>query len=80
MLTVVEARDPVTTTTSRFDEDHNVLRSTQSEIVDVLAGEEPLTYDKDGLRALLDRIENDIDRNRSMRREAKARETAAGDT
>ena len=41
MLTAVEARDPNATTTSRFDEDHNVLRSTQAEIVEMLARELP---------------------------------------
>ena len=76
MLTAVEARDPNATTTSRFDEDHNVLRSTQAEIVEMLARELPAEYDKDALRALLDRIDNDIDRNRALRGEARSREGA----
>ena len=77
MLAAVEARDPLRTTTSRFDEDHNVLRSTQAEIVEMLSRELPASYDKDDLRALLDRIDNDIDQNRAWRGEARSRETPA---
>jgi hypothetical protein len=77
MLTAVEARDPDSTSTVRFDEDHNVLRSTQAEIVEMLARELPASYDKDDLRALLDRIDNDIDRNRALREAARSRETSA---
>jgi hypothetical protein len=79
MLDAVEARNPTTTTTSRFDEDHNVLRSTQAEIVEMLSRQLPDAYDKDELRALLDRIDNDIDRNRALRGDARSRETAAPD-
>lgn len=79
MLDAVEARNPTTTTTSRFDEDHNVLRSTQAEIVEMLSRQLPDAYDKDELRALLDRIDNDIDRNRALRGNARSRETAATD-
>lgn len=76
LLSAVEGRNPDTTSTSRFDEDHNVLRSTQAEIVEMLSGPLPSSYNKDDLRALLDRIDNDIDQNRAQRKEAKGRETA----
>jgi hypothetical protein len=79
MLDAVEARNPTTTTTSRFDEDHNVLRSTQAEIVEMLSRQLPDAYDKDELRALLDRIDNDIDRNRALRGDARSRETLPPD-
>ena len=74
MLTVVEERDPQTVPVSRLDEDHNVLLSTQGEVVDVLAGDLPPGYDAEKLRALLDRIVNDIERNRDLRSAAAARE------
>ena len=67
MLDAVEARDPETTTPFRYDQDHEVLLSTQAEIVEMLERDLPPTYDKDDLRALLDRIDNDIDRNRELR-------------
>ncbi len=73
MLTVVEGRDPTGTTATRFDEDHGVLLDTQAEIVALLSRELPAGYDKDDLRNLLDRIENDIDRNRSVREAAMSR-------
>lgn len=74
MLTVVEQRDPETATVSRLDEDHNILLSTQAEIVDVVVGDLPDGYDGEGLRAVLDRIVNDIERNRDLRAAATARE------
>ena len=74
MLTAVEQRDPDTTSVSRLDEDHNILLSTQAEIVDLLAGELPAGYDGDGVRAVLDRIVNDIEHNRDLRSGAAARE------
>lgn len=73
MLTVVEERDPQTVTVSRLDEDHNILLSTQAEIVDLMSADLPDGYDAEGLRALLDRIVNDIERNRDERTAAAAR-------
>lgn len=76
LLTVVEGRDPATTTVTRFDEDHNVLRSTQAELVDTLTRESPEDDDKEHLRRVLQRIEDSIELNRSLRKEAIAREIA----
>ena len=73
MLTAVEARDPQTTTVSRLDEDHNILLSTQAEIVDLMSADLPAGYDAENLRALLDRIVNDIEHNRDVRTTAAAR-------
>lgn len=73
MLTVVEERDPQAVTVSRLDEDHNILLSTQAEIVDLMSADLPDGYDAEGLRALLDRIVNDIERNRDERTAAAAR-------
>lgn len=73
MLTVVEERDPQTVGVSRLDEDHNILLSTQAEIVDLMSADLPDGYDAEGLRALLDRIVNDIERNRDQRTAAAAR-------
>jgi hypothetical protein len=74
MLTAVEARDPETVTVSRLDQDHNVLLGTQGEIVDLMSADLPQGYDAEGLRAVLDRIVNDIEHNRSLRPAAAARE------
>jgi hypothetical protein len=74
MLAAVEARNPSSTTASRYDEDHNVLLSTQAEIVEMVSRELPASYDKDELRNLLDRIDNDIDANRAAREVAFGRE------
>jgi hypothetical protein len=74
MLTAVEARDPETVTVSRLDQDHNVLLGTQGEIVDLMSADLPEGYDAEGLRGVLDRIVNDIERNRSLRPAAAARE------
>lgn len=74
LLTVVEGRDPGTVTVSRLDEDHQILLNTQAEIVDVLAGDPPGAGHADNLRAVLDRIVNDIERNREIRSAASARE------
>ena len=74
LLTVVEARDPVGTSVSRLDEDHSILLSTQSEIVDLMSADAPAGYDGDTLRALLGRIVNAVERNREVRKEAMARE------
>lgn len=79
MLSVVEERDPETVTVSRLDEDHNILLNTQAEIVDVVAGDIPDGYDGDGLRAVLDRIVNDIEHNRDLRPAAAAREARTRD-
>lgn len=76
MLGVVEGRDPTATSVSRFDEDHEILLSTQSEIGDALTSELSSTADKDRLRVVLDRIENDIDANRNARGRAAAAEAA----
>jgi hypothetical protein len=73
MLTAVEERDPQTVTLSRLDEDHNILLSTQGEIVDLMSGDLPPGYDAEGLRAILDRIVNDIEHNREIRTTAAAR-------
>lgn len=74
LLGVVEGRDAATTSASRFDEDHGVLRSTQSEVGDALVSELSSDAEKDRLRVVLDRIENDIDANRRARSAAAARE------
>jgi len=76
LLTVVEGRDPATTTVSRFDEDHNVLRSTQAELVDTLTRDSPEDDDKEHLRRFLQRIEDTIELNRSLRKDAMTREIA----
>ncbi len=76
LLVVVEGRDANTTSTSRFDEDHGVLRSTQAEVGDALVSELSAESEKDRLRIVLDRIENDIDANRSARSAAAVREAA----
>lgn len=76
LLTVVEGRDPVTTGVARFDEDHNVLRSTQAEVLATLTRNLPENYDKDDLRRVLERIEDAIEVNRAVRQEASAREGA----
>ena len=79
MLTVVEQRDPDAVTVSRLDEDHNVLLTTQGEIVDLLAADLPPGYDAEAVRAVLDRIVNDIKQNRSRRTAAAARESHSRD-
>ena len=79
MLTVVEGRDPDSISVSRLDEDHSVLLATQGEIVDLLASDLPAGYSPDELRAVLDRIVNDIDRNRGLRPAAAARESHGRD-
>ena len=76
LLGVVEGRDADTTETSRFDEDHDVLLSTQSEVGDALSSELTGDDEKDRLRIVLDRIENDIDANRRARSAAAVREAA----
>ncbi|MDQ2738942.1 MAG: hypothetical protein M3Y35_10090 [Actinomycetota bacterium] len=76
LLTVVEGRDPVTTGVARFDEDHNVLRSTQAEVLAALTRNLPENYDKDDLRRVLERIEDAIEVNRAVRQQASAREGA----
>lgn len=76
LLTVVEGRDPSTTAASRFDDDHAVLRNTQAEVLDALTRELPPEYDKEALRRVLQRIEDDIAQNRSLRADAFAREVA----
>lgn len=73
MLTAVEERDPQAVSVSRLDEDHNVLLSTQAEIVDLMSAHLPAGYDAEGLRAVLDRIVNDIEHNREVRIAAAAR-------
>ena len=74
LLTVVEGRDPATTTAIRYDEDHAVLLDTQAEMAEMVSRELPPEYDKDQLRAILDRIETAIDTNRDRRAQAQARE------
>ena len=77
LLNVVEGRDPASTSVSRFDEDHGVLLSTQAEVVESLANEAAAVLNKDELRDLLDRIEQDIDKNRELRSAVAAREASA---
>ncbi|SDP34723.1 hypothetical protein SAMN04515671_3818 [Nakamurella panacisegetis] len=77
LLEIVEGRDPAATSVTRFDEDHEVLLSTQAEVVESLAGDAPAELDKDEMRALLDRIEQDIDRNRELRSAVAARQASA---
>ena len=57
-------------------EDHNVLRSTQAEVLATLTRNLPENYDKDDLRRVLERIEDAIEVNRAVRQEASAREGA----
>lgn len=76
LLSVVEGRDPATTTVSRFDEDHNVLRNTQAELVDTLTRDSPEGDDKEHLRRVLQRLEDTIELNRSLRKDAMTREIA----
>ena len=76
LLSVVEARDSTSTPVWRFDEDHNVLLATQAELVQMLSSVLPASYDKDDLRTLLDRIDNDIENNRAARKAAMVREIA----
>jgi hypothetical protein len=76
LLSVVEGRDADTVTVSRLDEDHNVLLNTQAEIADVFAGDAAQREDTEDLRAVLDRIVNDIERNRELRARAAAREAS----
>ena len=77
LLNVVEGRDPATTSVRRYDADHGVLLSTQAEVMESLAGEATAVLNKDQLRALLDRIEQDIDQNRELRSALAAREASA---
>lgn len=76
LLSVVEGRNPATTTVSRFDEDHNVLRNTQAELVDTLTRDSTEGDDKEHLRRVLQRLEDTIELNRSRRKDAMAREIA----
>lgn len=51
----------------QYDRDHQVLLDEQAEIAELVARELPAEYNKDEVRALLDRIENAIDDNRAKR-------------
>ena len=73
MLTVVEGRNPQTVSVTRLDDDHNVLLRTQGEIVDLMSAL-PDGYEAEDVRAVLDRIVNDIEHNRDVRAAADARD------
>jgi protein-tyrosine phosphatase len=70
MVAAVEAKRADVTSAQQFDIDHQVLLNVRGEITEMLARELPAEYDKDDLRALLERIENAITRNRTQRAEA----------
>ena len=75
MVSAVEAKNAGTTSVQQFDSDHQVLLNVQGELADTLARELPAEhdaagFDKDGLRALLDRVEDAIADNRSKRASA----------
>ena len=63
---VIEARGEGTSI-QQYDRDHQVLLDEQAEIAELVARELPAEYNKDEVRALLDRIENAIDDNRAKR-------------
>lgn len=75
ILTVVEARDPSTTTVEQFDRDHEILLDTQAEIADAETSPLPAEYpySRDDLIALLGRVQAAIERNRAKRSAAHAR-------
>ena len=78
MVAAVEAKRADVTSAQQFDIDHQVLLNVRGEIAEMLARELPAEYDKDDLRALLERIENAITRNRTQRAEATRSAEAIG--
>ena len=67
IVAAAEEREARSTDPERFDADHQVLLNVQAELTEMLARELPETYDKEDLRALLERIENAIAANRARR-------------
>lgn len=67
IVAAAEAREAHSTDVERFDSDHQVLLNVQGEVAELLTGESPDSPDNEYLRALLERIENAIDANRSKR-------------
>jgi Spy/CpxP family protein refolding chaperone len=67
IIAAAEAREAHSTDVERFDSDHQVLLNVQGEVAELLTSESPDSSDNESLRALLERIENAIDTNRSKR-------------
>ena len=66
IVAAIEARGE-SASIEQYDRDHQVLLDEQAEIAELVARELPAEYNKDEVRALLDRIENAIDDNRAKR-------------
>ncbi len=69
IVAAIEARGEGTSI-GQYDRDHQVLLDEQAEIAELVARELPAEYNKDEVRALLDRIEKAIDDNRAKRNAA----------
>ena len=67
IVDAIEARGEGTDA-QQLDRDHQVLLDEQAEIAELVSRELPAEYNKDDVRALLDRIENAIDDNRAKRK------------
>ena len=67
IVAAIEARG-AGTGAQQLDRDHQVLLDEQAEIAELVSRELPSEYNKDEVRALLDRIENAIDDNRAKRK------------
>jgi hypothetical protein len=71
ILDVVEHRDPDTAGPERLDADHGVLVTVQAELAEAVARQREVDPDAgrpaQELRLLLDRVENTIAENRSVR-------------
>jgi len=67
-LSAIDRKEIGATNARQLDVDHRVLLNVQSEVNGLLTRELPATYDKDDLRAILDRIVNAIEDNRSKRK------------
>jgi len=72
IVAAIEARGS-DTSVQQFDRDHQVLLDEQAEIAELVSRELPAEYNKNDVRALLDRIENAIDDNRAKRKAAASR-------
>ncbi len=69
IVAAIEARGDGTSV-QQFDRDHQVLLDEQAEIAQLVSQELPAEYNKNDMRALLNRIGNAIDANRAKRQAA----------